>query len=83
MTDDNENAELTLETLVNRLGHSAYWWKAEIRAKNHPHIRVGREYRFTEADYIAIRESYRPKTTVESITAGIEQSPRSRARTKR
>lgn len=53
-------AELTLDDLVTRLGHTADWWKREVRSRKHPHLRVGREIRFTEDDYLAIRESYRP-----------------------
>lgn len=55
-------AELTLDDLAARLGHSADWWVKEVRSRKHPHIRVGREYRFTEDDYVKIRESYRPLT---------------------
>jgi hypothetical protein len=56
----NTPRELTLDDLVDRLGHSADWWKREVRNRKHPHLRVGREIRFTEDDYRAIRESYRP-----------------------
>ena len=55
-------AELTLDDLVDRLGHDRTWWKREIAKRDHPHLRVGRFFRFTEEDYLSIRESYRHRT---------------------
>lgn len=77
--------ELTLDDLVARLGHSADWWKREVAAKKHPHLRVGRELRFTEADYVAIRESYRPAgaPAPESEEADPLRSQTSRSRSRR
>lgn len=51
--------ELTLDDLVARLGKTPKWWKREIAARKHPHLRVGQTIRLTEDDYLAIRESYR------------------------
>lgn len=77
-------AELTLDDLVARLGHSRDWWKREVRRKAHPHLRVGREIRFTEEQYREIRDSYLVLRPTAQRPSGddplLTQTSRSRAR---
>lgn len=75
-------AELTLDDLAARLGHSTDWWKREIKRKGHPHLRVGREIRFTEEQYLAIRDSYAVIDSLDSPEGRdplLSLTPRSRA----
>lgn len=45
---------LTPSDLAARLGKSADYWSRQARAKRIPHVRLGRDIRFTEADVQAI-----------------------------
>lgn len=73
---------LTLDDIVERLGHTPDYWKRRI--PKFEHLRVGREIRMTQEQYEAMRDSFvvRPEHRVTSEPDPLRDwAPRSRART--
>ncbi|MFB7798978.1 hypothetical protein [Isoptericola sp. NPDC056134] len=73
-------SELTLDDLVVRLGKSVDWWKREINAGGHDHLRIGRDIRLTEDQYVALRDTFVVRAEYAITKADPLQSQTSRSR---
>lgn len=51
---DEQTRLLTVDEVVERLGKSRDYWLRKARARQVPHVRIGRDVKFTEADVAAI-----------------------------
>lgn len=77
---------LTPVDMSERLGHSAWWWRNEARARRVPHVRMGRVVGWTEEQVAQIVAAHEVAPQAEAAASGApggdplaSQSPRSRA----
>jgi len=81
---------LTADDMSERLGHSAWWWRNEARARRVPHVRMGRVVRWTDEHVAQIVAARQVAAQAEAVTGAVveadplrSQSPRSRSAARR
>ena len=71
---------LTDADIADRLGLSVDHVRRRSRAGDFPHVRIGRAYRYTEADFEAIVTAHRRQPVVEEVKAENVWGVRTRGR---